>query len=318
MQPMDHKDRSLPLALIGALLLIVGLVAAVMGPLEMYCFYLFTEGGRFHYDGFGFGSFMFGNIAAQIVGYYLIAAVLIPLGYGHLRRLRWARTFALSALGFWLVLGMPLMIVFLFVLLTAKELSPVVALVVVACLALSYPTLPALLIRFYRSAHVRLTFERQDPRSYWIEQIPQPVLVLCSLLFAYVVVLHVAILFRGVFPLFGILLFGLEGILFIDISTLSLLGLIWGLLKLKTWAWWGSLVFCVLMTSSVVVTLVLSDYQDILQQLRFPPTEMQALQGLPLRGVHLAAFLGVPLLITLGLILFSKRYFGRRRLTVSA
>ena len=40
----------------------------------MYCFYLFSEGGRFHYEGFGFGSFMFGNIASQIVGYYLIAA----------------------------------------------------------------------------------------------------------------------------------------------------------------------------------------------------------------------------------------------------
>jgi len=69
---------------IGALLLVVGSVAAVMGPLETHCFSLFSESGRFHYPGYGYGSFMFGNIACQIAGYYLIALILIPLGYGHL------------------------------------------------------------------------------------------------------------------------------------------------------------------------------------------------------------------------------------------
>src|SRR5512137_3172380 len=76
---------------IGVLSLLGGTAVGALGPLEMYCFYLFSEGGRFHYEGFGFGSFMFGNIASQIVGYYLIAAMLIPLGYGHLKVRRWAR-----------------------------------------------------------------------------------------------------------------------------------------------------------------------------------------------------------------------------------
>jgi hypothetical protein len=37
---------------------------------------------------------------------------------------------------------------------------------------------------------------------------------------------------------------------------------------------------------------------------------MEALDGLPFQGFHFAVFFGVPLLLTLGLILFSKRYFG--------
>ena len=78
---METRDRRPILVIIGVLLLLVGLGAAFLGPVEMYCFYLFSEGGRFHYDGFGFGSFMFGNIAWQIVGYYLIALVAVPLGY---------------------------------------------------------------------------------------------------------------------------------------------------------------------------------------------------------------------------------------------
>ena len=84
----DYKDRARVIAVIGVVLLLIGIAVGFLGPLEMYCFYLFSEGGRFHYEGFGFGSFMFGNIASQIVGYYLIAAVFVPLGYGHLQARR--------------------------------------------------------------------------------------------------------------------------------------------------------------------------------------------------------------------------------------
>ena len=49
---MDYQDRSLILVFIGVVLLLLGLAAAFLGPVEMYCFYLFSEGGRFHYEGF--------------------------------------------------------------------------------------------------------------------------------------------------------------------------------------------------------------------------------------------------------------------------
>src|SRR4030042_2937158 len=94
----DYKDRSRIIAALGGLLMLGGVAIGFLAPLEMYCFYLFSEGGRFAYEGFGFGSFMFGNIAGQIVGYYLIAGILIPLGYGHLNKRRWARTVSLTLL----------------------------------------------------------------------------------------------------------------------------------------------------------------------------------------------------------------------------
>ena len=67
---MDHRDRTPIVVAFGLILLLIGAASAFIAALEMYCFYLFSEGGRFHYEGFGFGSFMFGNLAAQIVGYY--------------------------------------------------------------------------------------------------------------------------------------------------------------------------------------------------------------------------------------------------------
>jgi hypothetical protein len=306
---IDYKDRSPILAVIGVLLLLGGIAVGFLGPLEMHCFYLFSEGGRFHYEGFGFGSFMFGNIACQIVGYYLIAALFIPLGYGHLKVRRWARTFSLTLLWFWLVVGVPLILVFFFILAGSKELSLVAALITVVFLGLSYLVFPGLLIRFYRSRNVKLTFEIKDAKSYWIEDLPIPILVLCSLYLLYIVVLHMLILFNGMFPVFGVFLFGFQGILLLDISIACLVCLVWGTLRLRMWAWWGSVVYSSLITFSTILTLFKSSYSTILSGLEFPPREIEFLGGLPVQGYHFAVLVGIPLLITLGLVIHSKRYF---------
>jgi len=306
---MDYKDRKLILSLMGVLLLLIGIPVAFLGPVEMYCFYLFSEGGRFHYEGFGFGSFMFGNIACQIIGYYLIAVVGITLGYGHLRVRRWARTLSLALLWCWLVVGLPLVIVFFFIAAASKELSLAAAILMLVLLALSYFVIPALLIRFYRSRDVILTFENRDPRAYRIEKMPMPILVLTALYLFYLIVLHVPILFNGIFPLFGVFVFGLQGIVLLDVSIMALVCLIWGTLRQKIWAWWGSLVYWGLMTSSSILTFSRSSYLGILSRMRFPPTEMEALDGLPFQGFHFAAFFGIPLLITLAVIVCSKRHF---------
>ena len=307
---MDHRDRSLALKVIGAGLLLVGAVAAFLGPVEIYCFYLFAEGGRFHYEGFGFGSFMFGNIACQVAGYYLIAMLLIPLGYGHLKTRRWARKLSLVLIWSWLVVGIPLSIVLFLMLVTAKELSLAAVLIAAILLGLSYLVIPGLLVRFYQSRDVRLTFETGDPQSYWIETRPMPVLVLSTLHLLYILVLHVPLLFNGIFPLFGVLVSDLPGMVLLDASILCLALLVWGLLRLRAWAWWGSLTYLGLFTTSSILTLIRSRYADILSVMDLPPTEVEFLDGVPLQGFHLAVFFGIPLLITLGVILVSRKHFG--------
>jgi hypothetical protein len=285
---------------------------ALLGPLELYCFYLFTGDGPFAYEGFGFGSFMFGNIAAQIIGYYLIAAICIPLGYGHLRLRRWARTLTLVLLWLWLVVGMPLLVIVLFILLASKDLTSAAAIVFLVLAAAAYPLLPGLLIRYYGSRQVRLSFESRDPRSYWTERLPRPLLVLGALYAFYVVVLHIAILFRGIFPVFGTYLLNLEGIVLIDLCIWWLVLLIWGTLRARLWAWWGAMGSFALLTVSVIWTLTMSSWADILSLLRFAPREMEALAGLPLQGVHLALFFALPLLLTLVAIAIARQHFQGR------
>jgi hypothetical protein len=227
-------------------------------------------------------------------------------------RRRWARTLSLTLLWFWLVVGMPLTIVFLFILVTAKNLSLATVLIAIVALGASYLVLPGLLIRFYRSQDVKLTFETRDPRSYRIEELPLPILVLCALYSFYAIVLHVPIFFNGMFPLFGDFVYELPGILMLDVSIMLLVCLIWGTWRRNSWAWWSSLVYFGLLTSSSILTFAKSDYLDILSMMKFAPLEMKALQGLPFQGFYFAVFFGVPLLITLGLIIASKRHFKVR------
>jgi hypothetical protein len=304
---LHYRDRSHILAVFGLGLLGAGLFAAFLGPLEMYCFYLFTEGGQFHYEGFGFGSFMFGNIASQIIGYYLIAAVLIPLGYGHLRLRLWARTLSVALLWFWLVVGVPLVILFMAVLVSSKEVTPPLAAGALVLLVLSYAFFPWLLLRFYKGNHVRATFQAADPKFYWTEKRPMTSLVTGSLFLFFAVVLHIPILFNGLYPLFGTWLSGLPGIVALDLTIMAIAYLGWGLLRHMRWAWWGGTLVLGTLILSAISTLILSSYQDLLVLADFPLAELEFLQGIPAQGYHFALLVGLPMVVTWLVLAFSKR-----------
>jgi len=291
--------------------LVTGLVAVFFGPLEMYCFYLFSEGGAFHYEGFRFGTFMFGNLAAQIMGYYFIAAVLLPFGYGLMRLRSWARHLALALLQFWIVAGLPLVSAFFFVLLGSKELAWPVVLLAGVLAAASYVALPGLAIRFFNHPGTKRCFQEQE-QCTWLERIPVPVLGLGYVEAFFVLILHAQIYFNSIFPLFGRWVTGLWGIVWIDLAILSTLALLWATIRLKRWAWWGLLSLFGLMTCSYSVTLLSSSWMDILAALNLPAYELAFLQGVPIHGFHLAILAGIPFLLVLILILRTRPYFIAR------
>ena len=138
-----------------------------------------------------------------------------------------------------------------------------------------------------------------------------PVLVLGALFVFYAIVLHVPIVFNGLVPFFGQWLSGLQGIVILTILIMSLLCLTWGTLNRWAWAWWGSLVYFGLLTVSTVLTLAGTSYLDLLTKMDFPPAEVEMLDGAPVSGLHLAAFVGLPLVLTLVAIVVTKRWFGK-------
>ena len=309
-QNIAIKDRSFLLRGFGVLLLLVGFAGAVFGPLEMYVFYMFSEGGRFHYPGFGFGSFMFGLIAVQIMGYYVIALIAIPLGYGHWKLRRWIRSVSLTLLWSWLILGIPLLVAFLVMLIASKESAGMLDYLLVPLMPAGYLVVPGLLIWFYRSESVRMTLESRDPTQGGIDQQPIPLLVLSFLYFVYILALHALIFFNGIFPFFRGFFVGLAGFGMITVSVIWLALLIWGTTRRRRWAWWGALLYFGLLTISSTLALSRSSWADLLGLMKFAETELDALAGLPIQGIHLMPIVGLPLFLTLVAILYARRFFG--------
>lgn len=313
------KDRRPLLKALGVLLLLlVGLVFAFVGMAEMYCFYLFSEGGKFHYEGFGFGTFMFANIAVQIAGYYVIAAIGVGLGTGHLGLRRWARELSLTLNASWLIVGLPLTLIALLMFVTAKDPSVTAFLVALPVAALIYPVAPLWLMRFYRGASVRCTFEEADPAPSLLARIPLSVQTLCVLLILNIFTLHGMVLLNGAFPFFGSMLFDVSGILALD-ATFVLLGtLIWGLARLRPWAWWGTLIVFVTLTASTLATLPRYTVSEILALMRFAPTELDAFSRLPFLDVSPTLAAVLPLLTMLGLTAWVHRHFRSGRTSAGA
>lgn len=310
---VDYKDRKTILRIIGVVILAIGCLAAFLGPLEMFCFYLFSEGGAFHYEGFRFGSFMFGNLAAQITGYYFIAALLIPLGYGTIRLRSWARHLMYAMIRFWVVAGLPLIAAFFFVLVSSKDLPLPVIVLTAVVLAAAYLFLPGVLRRFYGARDTRLSFGAPNPDGSWIETIPIPLLALGCVFVFFILILHAQIFFNGIFPVFGTWISGLAGIVLLDASIIALAVLLWGTVRVRRWAWWGGLVYFGIVTCSYIITLSASSWQELLATLDFPSYEMEILQGIPLHGYHLAILAALPFSLTIVSIVRARPCFSVRR-----
>jgi hypothetical protein len=299
------------LKLLGAILLLIGLAALFIAPVEVYTLYQFIPGGQFAYEGFNFGTFMFAYILIQIAGYYGIAATGIALGISHLKLARWARPLMLTGLWLWLVVGLPLTITAYLMLFTSKALELPAIIISLVFGPLIYPVAPLLLFRFYRSEAVRAAFERDDIRPSWPEAIPLSVRGLCALIAFTIALLHLPMLLRGVFPFWGVLLSGMEGFLALDALVIVLGLLLWGLARLKPWAWWGMLATALALAASSGLTAAQVTLRDILLAMQLPPYEMQIFSGVPFLDSHLAIPALIPWLVLIAALLGARRHFAR-------
>jgi hypothetical protein len=302
-------NRTLHLRAIGALMLLTGLAFTVIGPVEIYCFTLFSEGGRFHYPGFGFGSVMFANIAIQIAGYYTIAALGLILGMGHLRLRRWVRPVMQTLLWVWLIVGLPLVLIALLIFIQSKDPTLLRFLLLLPFAALIYPVLPVLLIRFYNRDDVIGALGEGGAISARLESTPLPVRILVVTMAFSILVLHGRLLFRGIFPAFGVMLVDLPGYTATAWAILVLLILTWGVSMRHRWAWWGSLGAFLALTLSSAITLPRYTYPRLLDLLALPSAEADALANVPLHNPLLTLIAVIPLLAVIAVILASRRSF---------
>ena len=148
-----------------------------------------------------------------------------------------------------------------------------------------------------------------------VNEIPNIIKTISVLFTFFIIVFHLHFLFNGFFPLFGKLLSGLNGFILIDIFIFLLGILIWGLLRLKSWSWYGSIVCLSFLILSTGTTLYKQSIPGLLSMMAFAPKEMEIINNITLKDWQISIILGVsvitPLIITTVLLAISKRYFKK-------
>jgi len=315
---MNQRILPLFLKIIGCALLCAGLVAVYYGPLEIYVFYLFSEGGQFSYDGFRVGSFWFAALATMNSGYYVIAALCLPAGIGHLGLRRWTLPLTRLYLWFWFGAGALLTANGFFLLPSLLRLeverATLLTRLTVGGLAalLLLVALPVCALWFYRRKEVVAAFTAREPHPGWMENYPFPLQALLLLLAIVILVLHLSMFYQAIFPLFGRIQLGRPSAYPIALCVLGAVVLIYGVARLKRWAWWGCLAYFGLLALTSAMTFPRYRFYDIILMMDLPAYEMQFLdKATALHDLQLAGLLVTPLLVALGLAAAARRYLAQ-------
>ena len=75
-------------------------------------------------------------------------------------------------------------------------------------------------------------------------------------------------------------------------------------------AWWGNLIYLLLMMTSATTAFLCVDPATIQEGIQFPAFEMEILKNVPVQGYHFALVLGLPLLITLLFQISSRKHYS--------
>ena len=281
-----------------------GLFAATLAPLEFSLFKDVTkELAGFRYLGFAAHS-------AQILGFYLVALVLVPLGYGHLLLRSWAHKLSLTALWSCLILGIPCMALVMFIFVGYKDPTDHGALLFAAASLFMYPVLPFMLVRFYHSQETKAQFQSSSDHLTWIEAAPQPVLILGSVTAFYVFAFHTSLFLNGVVPFGCGFRSGKVGYVIAATAIVGLSFVAWGMFNQRRWAWFGGVVCFATMAVDFAVAFLCSGSTGLFRQLGVSNLD-ESLVELQFPSLQIALVLVLPTMCALITTLFNRRHFDR-------
>lgn len=295
--------------ILGLILLFIGLVGLFYGPMEIYCFYMFSEGGKFYYEGFQIGSLFFAYLVIQNSAYYIIAFLLIPIGLGLFKLKNWGLKLSLNLLYIWIILGISILSGFILSvpqLIQKLNLSTLV--LITLLLVLTGIVIPFILIKIFNSKSFQLVFKPKN--SNWIDKVPQIILLICSLNVLFILLLHSCALFQFIFPFFGKIILHREAVLYLTSAIFILAILTYGIWIKHILAFWGLLIYYTAMIISIILTFNQYTLPDIINILKLSSYEQT--QIIPLITIFLNANLASILVTFLFIVLFLCIYFRKK------
>ncbi len=298
------RDRTTGLVVFGILEILCGCVAALMAPLVVF--------GRVLAKRVSEAPFMWRTTLFAVAMYIGLAAFLIWLGIGSIRRRRWARSLSLVLGWSWLVVGaISTGVVGLVV--PGATGSHVVGILAVTLAVLACPMIlvPGALVFFYRSPDVKATCDASQPYASWTDACPLPVLgAALWLTFGAATYLLTAASGQAVLPVVATVLVGLPAALASAPLAAVWLYAAWSLYRLRWTGWWLAVVCSVFAALGGAITYMRVDLLDVYRRMGYSEQQLAAMRLSPITsGPGLAVSLTLVCLLTLAYLLWIRKYF---------
>ncbi|MFA5359029.1 MAG: hypothetical protein WC310_04410 [Patescibacteria group bacterium] len=302
-----NKRKAL-IKITGILFLVIGLFSLFFVPVEFTSFYAFSEGGNYHYDGFGFGSLMFAFIIFNAMAYFVLACLGIPLGIGNISLKKWGYNLSVAVFRALLILGLALLASVLFSFDLLKVFEPNQLFIILLFILLFFIVLPYFLIRFYKNPNTIKLFKSSDVESYFAKQSPGK-LTIILLNFFWILLFYLLLFFKSAFPLFGEFVFKKEGTHCLSVAIFILFILTYLLYNNKYYSKYWTLGYYLALFTSFVMTFLKHTTNDFINLLNLPVYEVEKVVPafwIP-AGINLVFFFGLLILIQIFLIFKIKK-----------
>lgn len=319
-----YRDRSTPIFAFGVLEILGGGLAALMVPFMLL--------------GLAFGRRASGStvplrsIVPSALSYAILAGVLITLGIGTVLIKRWARALNLIVSWLWLIMGVLVTALLIWVMpsaflagmhsadlrtpsgpqLPTLFAAVVLTFVIVIC-AIFLIVLPIVFLFFYRSKNVEETFRHRDPVERWTDRRPLPVIA-AALLYSSAALYFVLISFiTPLFPFFGKYLVGPAGAVIFLVMAAIYVYIAVSMLHLKLRGWWVAIIVMAFHIVSGALTYARADLLQAYSRMGWSEAQIDAVRRNPI--LRTGAFLWWSLGIGIAHFVFLcwlRRYFSPR------
>ena len=281
---IDFDDRSPRLIAFGILSVLLGAFGIFLGLLHLAAL-LFADSLQ---ETIGLAvdvtSFLMGFLI-----YVMLGATFIWIGRGSMQKRRWVPPMMTVLARIWLLCGLVVTLFIPGLVDATLDHSPTdvriedaavrlgVKAVVVALAGVAGVLLPALFLWAYGGRDVKRTCEAHDPQPDWTESSGLAVLGL-SVGLVTTGALLLPLMFRPVVPLFGVVVTGWPAGLLLAACAVGCLYLARAAFRLQMTAWWGSMLFVLLVGVSTIATFLRVAPVELYRHLGYPEESLAMLE----------------------------------------
>lgn len=319
--PVEFKDRKTGLIVFGILTAAMGAVCALMVPMMFLGHAMSARATGVSQD--------FQTLIPGLVMFTFLAITFIWLGIGSMKARRWARALLLVLSWSWLIVGIISIAVLaaMFPQISSAiesarppgqpEMPPLARALILAIpavfMVVNYIVIPAALVMFYGSRHVKATCEARDPVARWTDRCPLPILAcILWLVFGAVMMLIAPLAYRGVFPFFGTFVSGPVGSAIYLVLAGAWAYAAWALYHLDRRGWWIIVVALLFFGVSAFLTYSRHDLSELYRLMGTPEKQIAEIQKFNfLKGKGMAWMTLVCTLPFLGYLLYVRKFLRK-------